>query len=195
MKELKIQKLLREFGLDKVKQDLVLEVKEKDNLVMLKYNQIAADWKIEALHECRGIILDRDNNWNVVCYGFNKFFNIGEGYVKPIDWDSAKFYTKLDGCCDANTLLITEDGEMTIKEICDTKYTGKVLGYDLDLNINIFTDVLGHEVKSNNNDWYELELENGQTIRLTGNHKVWLPQLQCYRAVSDLTENDVFLVK
>lgn len=195
MKRLEIQVLLRLHGLQHVKEYLKLDVKEKDNLVLLNYRQLDADWSKSALLDCRGIILDRSKDWKVVAFPYEKFFNIGEGYCAQIDWDNAKFYEKSDGCCDADTLLITEDGEKTIREICETKYNGKVLGYDLDLNINVFTDVLGHEVKSNNNDWYELELENGQTIRLTGNHKVWLPLFKCYRAVRDLTENDIFLVK
>jgi hypothetical protein len=30
------------------------------------------------VHECRGIILDANDNWNIVCYPYKKFFNYGE---------------------------------------------------------------------------------------------------------------------
>ena len=29
--------------------------------------------------------------------------------------------------------------------------------------------------------WYEIELEDGTTLRLTGNHRVYLPEKHCYR--------------
>lgn len=95
--ELEVQKLLREHGLDWVKEELKLEVKIKDNLVLLKYNQIAADWRKTALYDCRGIILDMTDNWNVVCYPYRKFFNIEEGYCAPINWDNAVVFEKADG--------------------------------------------------------------------------------------------------
>lgn len=76
----------------------MLDVKEKDNLVLLKYRQLDADWTKTALLDCRGIILDRTNaNWNIVSFPYEKFFNIGEGYCAKIDWDTAKFYEKADG--------------------------------------------------------------------------------------------------
>lgn len=194
MKKLEIQTLLQLHGLEHVKEYLKLDVKVKGDLVLLKYRQLDADWTKTPLLDCRGIILDKSKYWSIVSYPYEKFFNLGEGYCATIDWNTAKFFEKADGCCDQDTILITEDGEKTIKEICDTKYTGKVLAYDIDKQENVFTNVLGHEVKLNNNDWYEIEMENGQTIKLTGNHKVWLPKLNCYRCVRDLTENDEFLM-
>ncbi len=191
--ELEIQKLLREHGLDKVKEMLVLEVKERDNLVLLKYNTLGADWTQSALYDCRGIILDRDDNWNVVAYPYRKFFNIGEGYCAKLDWDNTIVFDKADGCCDENTILITEEGPKTIKEICDFKYKGKVFARDLDLDIDIFTDIINYEIKSNNNDWYEIELENGQTVKLTGSHRIWIPSLNCYRKVNELLKDDEIL--
>jgi len=95
---LEIQTLLRLHGLQHVKDYLKLDVKEKDNLVLLKYRQLDADWTKTALYDCRGIILDRTNaDWNIVSFPYNKFFNIGEGYCAKIDWDTAKFYEKADG--------------------------------------------------------------------------------------------------
>lgn len=94
---LEIQKLLREKGLDQVVADLKLIRKEKGDLVLLKYNQIESDYSIRAVQECRGIILDKANNFNVVCLAFTKFFNSQEGFAHPIDWDTAKCYKKYDG--------------------------------------------------------------------------------------------------
>jgi RNA ligase (TIGR02306 family) len=102
---------------------------------------------------------------------------------------------KLHGCCDEDTILITEGGEMTIKEICEIGYTGKVLSYDVDSNLIEFDKVVNHDIQDNINNWYLIELEDGTEIKLTDNHHVFLPDLNCYRAISDIKEGDYFLLK
>lgn len=97
MKNLQIQILLRLHGLQHVVDYLNLIVKEHGDLVLFKYNQIRADWSKPANLECRGLILDKTKDWKVVAYPYEKFFNIGEGYCAKIDWNTAKFYEKLDG--------------------------------------------------------------------------------------------------
>lgn len=66
------------------------------NLIMFKYSQIDSDFKIGLVRDCRGIIFDEDT-WKPVCVPFFKFGNAGEGWVKDIDWASAKVTEKLDG--------------------------------------------------------------------------------------------------
>jgi len=97
MKKLKIQTLIDLHGFQNTVDELNLHVSEKGNLVLLKYKQIEADWSKEATHECRGLILDAANHYNVVSYPYEKFFNISEGYCADIDWDTAKVYEKADG--------------------------------------------------------------------------------------------------
>ncbi len=67
------------------------------NLVMLKYSQINSPMNEPVVQQCRGIILDEANDWAVVSYPFDKFFNFGEPNAAPIDWPHAKVYEKLDG--------------------------------------------------------------------------------------------------
>lgn len=139
-----------------------------------------------------------DSDGNPVSLSLKKFTNWGEKpdvFPTPTNFDKCNLLNKEDGCCDEDTILFTENGEKTIKEICDTKYTGKVLAYDIDNGVEIWSEVLSHSTKTNNNDWYEIELENGSIIKLTGNHRVWLPELNCYRSVRDLTVTDTFLLK
>lgn len=58
-----------------------VDVKNEDNLYLFKYEQLAANWQESLTHECRGCILRFCNNeWNVVCRSFNKFFNRSEGH-------------------------------------------------------------------------------------------------------------------
>ena len=64
-----------------------------------KYNQIKSDMSAPICQEARGLILDREDNWNVVSYAFSKFFNAAQNLAVDIDWDSAEVFEKLDGSC------------------------------------------------------------------------------------------------
>jgi RNA ligase (TIGR02306 family) len=94
-------------------------------------------------------------------------------------------------CLSEETELITEDGIKTIKEICETKYIGKVLSFNVFENKNEMNTINSHSVQKNNNDWYEIELISGKILKLTGNHRIWLPELNCYREVKELLGDEV----
>lgn len=67
------------------------------NLVLLKYDQLNSPIGDPLAQQCRGIILDEDDDWKIVSYPYNKFFNHGEGHAAEIDWQTARVYEKLDG--------------------------------------------------------------------------------------------------
>lgn len=73
-----------------------LIIKEEDNYILLKYNQIASDFSNEIVRECRGLILDK-TTLEPVCVPFFKFGNYGESYIPEIDWSSAETQEKVDG--------------------------------------------------------------------------------------------------
>jgi hypothetical protein len=70
---------------------------EHPNLVLFKYDQIASPFANRIVRECRGIILDENDNWRVVSRAFDKFFNYGEGHAATIDWATARVQEKVDG--------------------------------------------------------------------------------------------------
>lgn len=197
-KMLSIVKYINENGLDKAVADFKLITRIYENVdgtgkVLLKYNQIESDFANEEVRDCRGLILEM-GSWKVLSLGFFKFFNAAEGHAAKIDWSTAHVLEKLDGCCHEDTILITEDGEMTIREICEAKYSGKVLSFELETNEVVYDEIVDYSIKKNVNNWFEIELEDGTTVKLTGNHKVWLPNLECYRRVDELNEDDEFLL-
>ena len=65
-------------------------------LVLFKYDQTNADFSLDIVRECRGLILDAET-FEVVSYPFNKFFNYGESHAANIDWSSAYVESKIDG--------------------------------------------------------------------------------------------------
>lgn len=101
MKQLEIQKYLRTGG---TFEDLLAHTSIKTrrgvqhpNLVLFKYDQIASDFNLPIVRECRGIVLDENDNWRAVCRAFDKFFNVGEGLAAEIDWSTARVQEKVDG--------------------------------------------------------------------------------------------------
>lgn len=98
-------KFLRNNGssaLEKLVTNYHLKVKKHShysNLLCLKYDMLKSPFSTDIVQECRGLVLDRDNNYKVVCYPFKKFFNYGEKYnaSKDINWKEARVYEKVDG--------------------------------------------------------------------------------------------------
>jgi len=91
---------IKEHGLEYLSNKYFINVKRhKDypNLVLLKYNQLESPLGVKIVQQCRGIILDSDDNWKVISYPYDKFFNYGEGHAAEIDWENARVYEKLDG--------------------------------------------------------------------------------------------------
>jgi hypothetical protein len=70
--------------------------KDYANLVLFKYGP-GADFREETNQEARGIILDANKDWAVVCWGYRKFHNHGEALAAPIEWSTARVWEKLDG--------------------------------------------------------------------------------------------------
>jgi hypothetical protein len=77
-----------------------VDVREhEDGRTLFKYNQFAANMDEPLVLECRGIILDRFNDWAVVSYPFNRFFHHNQERAAEIDWSTAEAWEKLDGSC------------------------------------------------------------------------------------------------
>lgn len=96
-----VQKFLRSGGtLEDLTNKFAISVSRHpkyNNLVLLKYDQIESPFAEEIVRDCRGIILDQDDNWRVVNFSMRKFFNHLEGHAAPIDWRHAKVLEKCDG--------------------------------------------------------------------------------------------------
>jgi intein/homing endonuclease len=50
------------------------------------------------------------------------------------------------------------------------------------------------DINENTHQWYEIELEDGRKIKITGNHNVFIPEIECYRRVDELTGDEEFLI-
>jgi hypothetical protein len=123
--------------------------------------------------------------------------------VKGVDiFDGTWFVSrKLDGCLHGDSLIEFEDGTtMTIENIVKDKIPGKIKSLNTKNGKIEYKEILDwminlEDISSNNNEWFEIILENGKSIKLTGNHRVWLPKLKCWRRVDELTGDEFLLIK
>lgn len=107
-----------------------LIVKEDDDYILLKYNQLESDLSNSIVQECRGIIL-RKSDLKVVCFPFTKFFNYHEPNAANIDWDGARVLDKIDGCFTRFDAVMLADGtKKPISEIVNKKLSCEVLSYN-----------------------------------------------------------------
>jgi RNA ligase (TIGR02306 family) len=134
--------------------------------------------------------------------------NLTEMYSEYHDDYTWTATEKLDGCLDENTILETEDGEKSIKEVCETRYKGKIKSFDLDKNEIVWKNVLNHSIEENDpviktrlinklrpKHWYKIILENGKEIMLSENHEIWISNLLCWRRADELDSTEEFLLK
>jgi len=77
-----------------------VDVKKENDLYLLKYNMISANFSFPITHECRGIILRYDGKWEVVSRPYSKFFNWTQSMVAITEKDFApnlQISEKIDG--------------------------------------------------------------------------------------------------
>lgn len=125
-----------------------------------------------------------------------------EDYKAKVNFERDLWYAsrKLDGCVSGDTLITMENGKrIPIKEIVESKIEGKVQTYNPETGKIEFNKILNHmknmdDINESKHQWYEIELDDGRKIKLTGNHKVFIPELGCYRRVDELTGDESFLV-
>lgn len=108
-------------------------------------------------------------------------------------------FEKIDGCLHEDTLIDTSLGLFKIREMYERKkdfLNQKIKSFDSlkcketdDIILNVLSK------KSKNIQWYEIKLDSGESLLITENHRVWLPELNCWREVKYLNENDKILLK
>lgn len=68
-----------------------------NNLCLFKYDQIASPPTHPLVLNARGLILDENDNWRIICRRFNRFFNYGDVAAAQVNFDTAKALVKADG--------------------------------------------------------------------------------------------------
>jgi hypothetical protein len=96
--QMQVQKYLKEFGIEALKNEFSIKVKEyEEGLLVLNYDQINSPKSHPIVKECRSLILDKE--FNVVSRSMDRFFNLGEvpESQEHIDMSKAVLFEKVDG--------------------------------------------------------------------------------------------------
>jgi hypothetical protein len=102
---------------------------------------------------------------------------------------------KCHGCVSADTIVETlEYGLIEIQELVHNRTSAHIKAFDTKANSIVYAPIDDWYLKENHGIWYRITLENGETLEITGNNPVWLPNQKCYRRIDELAENDILLV-
>lgn len=120
---------------------------------------------------------------------------LGKNIWKISPNDIVAISTKIHGCVERNTIVTTKEyGNITIGEIVDKKINCHIKAYDTAINQIVYVPIDNFYYMPNDGDWFEIELENGKTITITGNNPVWLPDKEVYRRVDELIGDEYLLI-
>ena len=108
--------------------------------------------------------------------------------------DVSNVRIKWDGCIHPDSLVDTSNGPMRIEDVIDSVDSSQplsVLQYDFDRESLVYAPIVYAVKKSGEKDWLEIELENGDTIRLTEDHEVYTTNRGWVEAKDLTTEDDI----
>lgn len=162
---MKVKEFLLKSSLNDLNEKYSINInrhKDYPNLVQLKYSQIDSPMKEALVRECRGIILDEKNNWEIISYPFDKFFNFGEYYAPEIKWENSKVFEKIDGSI---MTLYFYDNSWHVSSASMPDANGKVKNEEFTLN-ELFWDIwkrLDYKMPENKDYCYIFELTSPYT--------------------------------
>ncbi len=92
-------------------------------------------------------------------------------------------------CIDGNSVInLKKNGNKTIKEIVENKIEDKVYSYNIEKNEYGYEDIIDYANNGQTNEWLEIELENGNKIKITPNHRIYVKDVG-YIQAKDLTDD------
>lgn len=141
-----------------------LKISHDCGVVGFMYNMLDSDFSEKIVQESRGLWLYEDN-FEVACHSFDKFFNYGEEHAAKLDWDTVEVQEKIDG-----SLMKLWFNKRTQEWMLSTNGTidaRKALTGDI--IFPTFYDVFQEALKNNGYTWesftelFSMEILNEQT--------------------------------
>lgn len=89
-----------------------------------------------------------------------------------------KMSVKFDGCVHEDTIVMTEFGDIPIKELISRVEQGEKINvysidFSLDIPIRKLTPIINTSVSTGVKSWVDIQLENGSSVKLTEDHEVY----------------------
>lgn len=92
---MEVKKFILDNGWNALTDQLAIDVKQTDELMVLNYSQIDSPKMHPVVQECRGLVLSK--YLNILCRPFKRFLNYGEGDTKEFDFSDVTIFEKADG--------------------------------------------------------------------------------------------------
>lgn len=135
---------------------------------------------------------------NKVIPGYIPEFKVALANVyeeKLVDFEKEEWYAsrKLDGCVSYDSIVEFENGKKEkIGIVVNEKIEGKIKSYNTLTNKIEYKKIKDYmknldDINENKIQWYEIELENGNKLEITGNDMLFLPENGIYLRVDELT--------
>ena len=98
-------------------------------------------------------------------------------------------------CISGDSIInLEKSGNITIKEAVDNKIEDKVFSYNDETDQFEFKNIIGYANNGQTDEWLEIELENGNKIKVTPNHRIYVKDIG-YVQAKDLTEDMELIIK
>jgi intein/homing endonuclease len=126
-----------------------------------------------------------------MAHPFDREINLTFGQLKKIIDGALDGELKLarEKCISGDSIIHTENnGNMTIAEFVDNNVVDRVLSYNQETDENEYMEVISGVDNDFSNEWLEIELEDGKTIQVTPNHRMYVVGIG-YVEAKDLTED------
>lgn len=102
---------------------------------------------------------------------------------------SGKLELAREKCIAGDSIIITENnGDMTISQFVDSKIEDRILSFNEETGKNEFMNVMASFNNDSTDEWLEIELEDGKTILVTPNHRMYVEGMG-YVEAKNLTED------
>jgi hypothetical protein len=97
-------------------------------------------------------------------------------------------------CIHSGVLIKTDTGDIDIENLIKNYKKYKVLSINL-LNSKLeFKKITNINIKENNNNWLEIKTKSGKVLKLTSDHRIYLPELMCYRECKNIKIGDKIII-
>ena len=102
--------------------------------------------------------------------------------------------TNQERCLSGDTLVLTEHGNIPIREICESTSDIKVASFNHTDNNVEFKAILSRSIMTRRKGWLEVTTKSGKTVKMTKNHRVWVDDLGCYRLAEELKVGNILKI-
>ena len=157
-----------------------------DKFVYSEFSNIL--WK--SINENRNLVLE-GGAYGHMNHPFDISMNLTFGDLKNIVKNAlvGELGITREKCISGDTVIHTEkNGDMTIAEFVDNNVNDKVLSFNEETGQNEYMDVMASFNNDITDEWLEIELEDGKTIQVTPNHRMYVEGIG-YVEAKDLTED------